>query len=90
MPVMFLLRLVFTDDNFIVKMQTGRTKKFVLYINDNVGKLAKAYVKEYQNKGCTSVCFYRNGSLLNENTSFFAQGVKDKDTLIAMENGKSL
>ena len=60
----------------------------MLNSKDSVGKLTKAYIQNYQVKGCKSVRFYQNnGSSLNDNTSFLAQGIKNNDTLIAMENG---
>lgn len=66
-----------------------RPKQFKLYKSDNIFILKKAYIEYYGSKGCNSVNFYYNNTLIPEGDKTLASlGIQHMDSLYAMENGR--
>ena len=77
--------------NKLLSLKTrGRPKKFKLYSTDSLRKISEAYLKYYGKKGGNTVVFYNNRSpIKNEGLSLAELGLKDLDTIVAMENGQT-
>eukprot|EP00568_Trieres_chinensis_P012217 CAMPEP_0183302560 /NCGR_PEP_ID=MMETSP0160_2-20130417/8296_1 /TAXON_ID=2839 ORGANISM="Odontella Sinensis, Strain Grunow 1884" /NCGR_SAMPLE_ID=MMETSP0160_2 /ASSEMBLY_ACC=CAM_ASM_000250 /LENGTH=286 /DNA_ID=CAMNT_0025465341 /DNA_START=33 /DNA_END=893 /DNA_ORIENTATION=- len=68
---------------------SAKPKKFRLYHSDTIGKLKQGYKTVYKNRKCRSVAFYLNDSKIqNDTATLFSLGLKDMDSLVAMENGR--
>lgn len=79
-----------------IKVQTNRnktskkTKSWKLSSDSPLSQLRAMYMKYYKSKGCKSVDFYSEQTLIQgDNMSFKDLGISDNCTLIAMENSKS-
>lgn len=67
-----------------------RQKKWKLHDTSLVTKLKVDYIKYYKSKGCKQVKFYiRNQAITNESQSLRDLGIRNGDTVYAMENGKA-
>jgi len=73
----------------IIQLKAGKPKQFRLYSTDTFVTLREGYVKYYKKKGCRTVKFYfRNSLIADINKTFIESGVRNMDSIYAIENGK--
>lgn len=67
-----------------------RQKGWKLSNTDAISKLKHDYIKYYKSKGCNSVQFYYNNTLIRDETKSLRElGVSNGGMIYAMENGKA-